>query len=274
MSSDSEQDTQETPTQEANNLDPGSSPIRHTARVFGPLLAVVLACLMTLGLALFLEWPREIIISLSALLAGLLVLGPYLWFVVRSLALQDWDYLLWTADGDPDEIHLTKFSPRAYQRLQVVDSLVSKSSFVGDVYVGRNLRREQVTPPMQSEPVLRYRVNGVWRGALDWWEFEQSAAALNSYWSKVVPKAKEAARIEGEASADALDLALDETAAVLFGIEEDTFYNGDDVDQLTSIDEPLDWIDEDEPETVEDTDPQPDPVDPDAAVQEASADDD
>lgn len=257
-----------------------SEAARHTARVFGPLFALIIGVVIGLSLALWFEAPRPVTLTLGAVLITALIIGPYVWFAIRFVSTRNRIPLLWTAedlediedsdDSVSEEIHLSWFSPRAWQRKRAKDELVKKQGDTGPVYLGRNLRKEEVEPPMQTEPVERYVVDGTWRGAIDWWSVEVSANAYKSMYERLVPKARRAARIEGDAATRSLEETLDNTAAILAGVEEDTLYKKD-VDgkagdsDLADIFEgdlaaALDQEDSDEPDDSTPPEPQAEPT--------------
>lgn len=232
---------------------PEKKPIRHTLRVFGPFFAILIGISTALVGAVWFEFPREVIIALSFVLAGAAIVGPYIWYVVRFFALSSHIPLVWTRNEEMEEIHCTLFSPRAFDRLHIAnDELVEKSTFAGSAYVGIDLRREEVTPELQTDPVERYVVDGTWRGSLDWWSFEVSAEAMRSIWEDLVPRVKESASAQGRSSSRAVTLATDEAGAILSGVEQDVLYDGDGVDLDQSLTE---WFDDELAETLEETAP-------------------
>jgi len=205
--------------------------------VFVPLFAFILGAVIALIVSLWLSWPRELIIGLSFVVGASLTLGPYIWLIVRSYALGGDIPVLWTDSRDDESIHLSWFSPAAWERLRVDDfSLVAKSSFRGDVHVGTNLRKEMVSPRFQTEEVSRHVIDGTWRGALDWYEFEVTRAAFADMWDKLAPRARRAAQKERQSASRSLDLALDQSAAMMSGIEKDVLFDSEAVDGIADDD--------------------------------------
>ena len=213
--------------------------VRKTLKFFAPLLALLIGMFIATGLAWWLSAPRELVLFLLFGTIGLLTVGPYVWVIIRHFALAGKIPLFWTSKENPGEIHLSRFSPSAWQRAVCkVDEPVQKSTYSGPAFVGLDLQREQIEVPGQTEPVERWTFEGTWRASLDWWEFEVMDSALVSTWDKIVPKAKRAAQAEGAAAGEALDMGLDQVADIMTGVENDVMYSNaaDNLGSLLDLD--------------------------------------
>jgi hypothetical protein len=59
-------------------------------------------------------------------------------------------------------------------------------------------------------------------------------------WDKLAPRARRAAQKEGQSASRSLDLALDQSAAMMSGIEKDVLFDSEAVDGIGDDDDDLD----------------------------------
>lgn len=237
---------------------------KKTLRVFAVPIGTTLGLIVAVLIAVFLSLPRPLIIALLSGLIAVVLLAPYVWFAMRSLARGAEIPLLWVEteeeeDHDVNTFHLEMMDKDAFGRVEFTRSKRSFDCDLGSGYLARDFDSTK-TEVGEGVSETRYSATGFWRGSLDPIEFEKSGKTLVKTWENLIPYVMNAIDAEASVATETMTNSLDVSAALMGGIENDVMFDRGVSDALdttfTDFDgsDPFSFVDQEEVEETDDVD--------------------